>query len=435
MVFTDIIEKKKNGLALSQEELDFFITNYVSGEVPDYQVSALLMAIVLKGMSDEETVNLTSAMLKSWKGMDLSGIKGFKVDKHSTGGVGDDTTLIVAPLVAACGCKVAKMSGRGLGFTGGTLDKLESIPGFNVFLDNETFIKNVSKVGLSIMGQTADLVPADKKLYALRDVTGTVQSLPLIASSIMSKKIAMGSDAVVLDVKTGNGALMPTLKDSIKLADIMVRIGKAKGLKTTAVVTDMNQPLGNCIGNALAVEEVIQVLRDNIECDIKTISMTLASKMIIMAGICDSDSEAMMMLEEKLSSGQALVKLAQMIEMQGGNPNVVDDTSILPHAKEKLSVCADSAGYVSQIITREVGSAASLLGAGRVTKEDVIDPAVGIVVKKRLGDYVNKGEELAVFHINDTARVEEAVARFKKAYILSQAQPDELPLIYTVIEE
>lgn len=435
MVFTDIIEKKKNGLALSQEELDFFITNYVSGEVPDYQVSALLMAIVLKGMSDEETVNLTSAMLKSWKGMDLSGIKGFKVDKHSTGGVGDDTTLIVAPLVAACGCKVAKMSGRGLGFTGGTLDKLESIPGFKVFLDNETFIKNVSKVGLSIIGQTADLVPADKKLYALRDVTGTVQSLPLIASSIMSKKIAMGSDAVVLDVKTGNGALMPTLKDSIKLADIMVRIGKAKGLKTTAVVTDMNQPLGNCIGNALAVEEVIQVLRDNIECDIKTISMTLASKMIIMAGICDSDSEAMMMLEEKLSSGQALVKLAQMIEMQGGNPNVVDDTSILPHAKEKLSVCADSDGYVSQIITREVGSAASLLGAGRVTKEDVIDPAVGIVVKKRLGDYVKKGEELAVFHINDTARVEEAVARFKKAYILSQVQPDELPLIYTVIEE
>lgn len=435
MVFTDIIEKKKNGLALSQEELDFFITNYVSGEVPDYQVSALLMAIVLKGMSDEETVNLTSAMLKSWKGMDLSGIKGFKVDKHSTGGVGDDTTLIVAPLVAACGCKVAKMSGRGLGFTGGTLDKLESIPGFKVFLDNETFIKNVSKVGLSIIGQTADLVPADKKLYALRDVTGTVQSLPLIASSIMSKKIAMGSDAVVLDVKTGNGALMPTLKDSIKLADIMVRIGKAKGLKTTAVVTDMNQPLGNCIGNALAVEEVIQVLRDNIECDIKTISMTLASKMIIMAGICDSDSEAMMMLEEKLSSGQALVKLAQMIEMQGGNPNVVDDTSILPHAKEKLSVCADSDGYVSQIITREVGSAASLLGAGRVTKEDVIDPAVGIVVKKRLGDYVKKGEELAVFHINDTARVEEAVARFKKAYILSQVQPDELPLIYTVIED
>jgi len=435
MVFTDIIEKKKNGLALSQEELDFFITNYVSGEVPDYQVSALLMAIVLKGMSDEETVNLTSAMLKSWKGMDLSGIKGFKVDKHSTGGVGDDTTLIVAPLVAACGCKVAKMSGRGLGFTGGTLDKLESIPGFKVFLDNETFIKNVSKVGLSIIGQTADLVPADKKLYALRDVTGTVQSLPLIASSIMSKKIAMGSDAVVLDVKTGNGALMPTLKDSIKLADIMVRIGKTKGLKTTAVVTDMNQPLGNCIGNALAVEEVIQVLRDNIECDIKTISMTLASKMIIMAGICDSDSEAMMMLEEKLSSGKALVKLAQMIEMQGGNPNVVDDTSILPHAKERLSVCADSAGYVSQIITREVGSAASLLGAGRVTKEDVIDPAVGIVVKKRLGDYVNKGEELAVFHINDTARVEEAVARFKKAYILSQVQPDELPLIYTVIED
>ena len=435
MVFTDIIEKKKNGQKLTKEELDFFIDGYVKGVIPDYQVSALLMAIVLKGMDDEETAALTTAMLNSGPRMDLSGIKGFKVDKHSTGGVGDDTTLLVAPLVAACGCKVAKMSGRGLGFTGGTLDKLESIPGFNVFLDNETFVKNVSKVGLAIMGQTQDLVPADKKLYALRDVTGTVQSLPLIASSIMSKKIAMGTDAVVLDVKTGNGALMPALKDSIKLADIMVRIGKATGLKTTAVVTDMNQPLGNCIGNALSVEEAIHVLRDNIECDIKTISLTLAAKMLILGGICESDSEAMMMLEEKLASGQALVKLAQMIKTQGGDPAVVDDTSILPHAKEQIPVCADSAGYVSEIITRDVGSAASLLGAGRMTKEDVIDPAVGIVIKKRLGDYVEKGEELAIFHVNDKKNFEEAVERFKKAYTISRTQPDELPLIYTVIEE
>jgi pyrimidine-nucleoside phosphorylase len=435
MVFTDIIEKKKNGQKLTKEELDFFINGYVKGVIPDYQVSALLMAIVLKGMDDEETAALTTAMLNSGPRMDLSGIKGFKVDKHSTGGVGDDTTLLVAPLVAACGCKVAKMSGRGLGFTGGTLDKLESIPGFNVFLDNETFVKNVSKVGLAIMGQTQDLVPADKKLYALRDVTGTVQSLPLIASSIMSKKIAMGTDAVVLDVKTGNGALMPALKDSIKLADIMVRIGKATGLKTTAVVTDMNQPLGNCIGNALSVEEAIHVLRDNIECDIKTISLTLAAKMLILGGICESDSEAMMMLEEKLASGQALVKLAQMIKTQGGDPAVVDDTSILPHAKEQIPVCADSAGYVSEIITRDVGSAASLLGAGRMTKEDVIDPAVGIVIKKRLGDYVEKGEELAIFHVNDKKNFEEAVAKFKKAYTISKDQPDELPLIYTVIED
>ncbi|MBR4684417.1 MAG: thymidine phosphorylase [Spirochaetia bacterium] len=435
MVFTDIIEKKKNGQKLTKEELDFFIDGYVKGVIPDYQVSALLMAIVLKGMDDEETAALTTAMLNSGPRMDLSGIKGFKVDKHSTGGVGDDTTLLVAPLVAACGCKVAKMSGRGLGFTGGTLDKLESIPGFNVFLDNETFVKNVSKVGLAIMGQTQDLVPADKKLYALRDVTGTVQSLPLIASSIMSKKIAMGTDAVVLDVKTGNGALMPALKDSIKLADIMVRIGKATGLKTTAVVTDMNQPLGNCIGNALSVEEAIHVLRDNIECDIKTISLTLAAKMLILGGICESDSEAMMMLEEKLASGQALVKLAQMIKTQGGDPAVVDDTSILPHAKEQIPVCADSAGYVSEIITRDVGSAASLLGAGRMTKEDVIDPAVGIVIKKRLGDYVEKGEELAIFHVNDKKNFEEAVAKFKKAYTISKDQPDELPLIYTVIED
>ncbi len=435
MVFTDIIEKKKNGQKLTKEELDFFIDGYVKGVIPDYQVSALLMAIVLKGMDDEETAALTTAMLNSGPRMDLSGIKGFKVDKHSTGGVGDDTTLLVAPLVAACGCKVAKMSGRGLGFTGGTLDKLESIPGFNVFLDNETFVKNVSKVGLAIMGQTQDLVPADKKLYALRDVTGTVQSLPLIASSIMSKKIAMGTDAVVLDVKTGNGALMPALKDSIKLADIMVRIGKATGLKTTAVVTDMNQPLGNCIGNALSVEEAIHVLRDNIECDIKTISLTLAAKMLILGGICESDSEAMMMLEEKLASGQALVKLAQMIKTQGGDPAVVDDTSILPHAKEQIPVCADSAGYVSEIITRDVGSAASLLGAGRMTKEDVIDPAVGIVIKKRLGDYVEKGEELAIFHVNDKKNFEEAVAKFKKAYTISKDQPDEFPLIYTVIED
>ena len=435
MVFVDIIEKKKNGLKLTREELEFFIDGYVKGVIPDYQVSALLMAIVLKGMDDEETTALTTAMLNSGPRMDLSGIKGFKVDKHSTGGVGDDTTLLVAPLVAACGCKVAKMSGRGLGFTGGTLDKLESIPGFNVFLDNDTFVKNVSKVGLSIMGQTADLVPADKKLYALRDVTGTVQSLPLIASSIMSKKIAMGTDAVVLDVKTGNGALLPNLKDSIKLADIMVRIGKATGLKTAAVVTDMNQPLGNCIGNALSVEEAIHVLRDNIECDIKTISLTLAAKMLILGGICESDSEAMMMLEEKLASGQALVKLAQMIQTQGGDPNVVDDTSILPHAKEQIAVSADSTGYVSEIITREVGSAASLLGAGRMTKEDVIDPAVGIVIKKRLGDYVKKGETLAIFHVNDKKNYEEAVARFKKAYTISKTQPDELPLIYTVIEE
>ena len=435
MVFIDIIEKKKNGLKLTREELEFFIDGYVKGVIPDYQVSALLMAIVLKGMDDEETAALTTAMLNSGPRMDLSGIKGFKVDKHSTGGVGDDTTLLVAPLVAACGCKVAKMSGRGLGFTGGTLDKLESIPGFNVFLDNETFVKNVSKIGLAIMGQTADLVPADKKLYALRDVTGTVQSLPLIASSIMSKKIAMGTDAVVLDVKTGNGALLPNLKDSIKLADIMVRIGKATGLKTSAVVTDMNQPLGNCIGNALSVEEAIHVLRDNIECDIKTISLTLAAKMLILGGICESDSEAMMMLEEKLASGQALVKLAQMIKTQGGDPDVVDDTSILPHAKEQIAVTADSAGYVSEIITREVGSAASLLGAGRMTKEDVIDPAVGIVIRKRLGDYVKKGEELAIFHVNDKKNFEEAMERFKKAYTISRTQPDELPLIYTVIEE
>jgi len=434
MIFTDIIEKKKNGEKLTKEELEFFIQGYVGGSIPDYQASAFLMAVVLKGMDNEETADLTAAMVASGKRMDLSGIKGFKVDKHSTGGVGDDTTLVVAPLVASCGCKVAKMSGRGLGFTGGTLDKLESIPGFNISLDNDTFVEDVSKIGLAVMGQTQDLVPADKKLYALRDVTGTVQSLPLIASSIMSKKIAMETDAVVLDVKTGNGALMPTVKEAVKLANIMVRIGRASGLKTSAVVTDMNQPLGNCIGNALAVEEAIHILKDNVECDFKTVSMTLAAKMIILAGICENDSEAMMMLEEKIASGQALVKLAQMIKSQGGDACVVDDTSMLPHAREQISVCSDTTGYVSEIITREVGCAASLLGAGRVTKEDVIDPAVGIVIKKRLGDYVKKGEELAVFHVNDRSHFYESVARFKGAYTITEEQPDELPLIYTVIE-
>lgn len=435
MVITDIIEKKKNGLKLTKEEIEFFINGYVDGSVADYQASSLLMAICIRGMDRDETVDLTLAMRDSGDKVDLSAIDGIKVDKHSTGGVGDDTSFLVAPLVAACGCKVAKMSGRGLGFTGGTLDKLESIPGFSVNLDQNAFVDTVSKFGLSIIGQSKDIVPADKKLYALRDVTATVESLPLIASSIMSKKLAMGCDAIVLDVKTGNGALMKNLKDSIKLADIMVGIGRMAGVKTSAVVTDMNQPLGNCIGNSLAVKESIEILRDNIECDIKTVSMTLAAKILLLSGICDNNSEAMEMLEDKFYSGKALVKLAQMIEAQGGNADIVDDLSLLPQAAEVIDVRADDEGYISEIRTSEVGMAACMLGAGRMKKEDTIDPSVGIVLKKRLGDFVKKGEVLAEFHVNDKKNLEDAEKRFKAAYSVSEQQPDELPLIYTIIDE
>lgn len=435
MFAADIIEKKKNGSKLSKEEIGFFIKGYTDGDIPDYQAAAWLMAVCCMGMDREETADLTFAMLNSGKRMDLSAIDGIKVDKHSTGGVGDDTTLIAASLAAACGSKVAKMSGRGLGYTGGTLDKLESIPGFSVSADFDSFIKRVSKIGLSIIGQSDDLVPADKKLYALRDVTASMESLPLIASSIMSKKIALGSDAIVLDVKTGSGAFMKDLGDSVKLAEIMVETGKVAGLKTTAVVTDMNQPLGNSIGNALAVKEAVEIMRDNIECDLKTVSMILASRMIILSGLCETESEAMELLEKKIASGQALVKFAQMIEMHGGKADVVDDTSLLPRAAEMISVKSDFRGYISKIKTADTGAAASMLGAGRRKKGDKIDPAVGIVLKKRLGDFVEKGEPLAVFYVNDKTNFEEAEKKFKNAYLISSEQADELPLLYSVIDE
>ena len=347
----------------------------------------------------------------------------------------DGTTLVVAPLVAACGGKVAKMSGRGLGHTGGTLDKLESIPGFSVMQSMDKFIQTVSEIGLSVIGQTDNLVPADKKLYALRDVTGTIDNISLIASSIMSKKIASGSNAIVLDIKTGNGAFMKRISDSIRLAESMVDIGRLAGRRTIAVVTDMNQPLGFSVGNTLEVREAVEILQGQYDSDLKVVAFTLASRMLIASGICDTENETIEKLEDALSSGKALVKLAQMIEAQGGNPDLVNDLSLIPAASKVIPVRADKEGYIKEINTPEVGYSAMLLGAGRVKKEDEIDHSVGIWLKKRLCDYVGKGDIIAEFHVNDEKNFNAAVKRFLDAYVIGKEQPEELPLIYTILDE
>ena len=435
MLITELIDKKKHGLSLSWKEIDFFVNGYVKGSIPDYQISALLMAIWFSGMDKRETADLTLSMAESGDQVDLSGIPGIKVDKHSTGGVSDGTTLIVAPLVASCGGRVAKMSGRGLGHTGGTLDKLESIPGFCVRQSMSRFTEIVSSIGLSVIGQSDNLVPADKKLYSLRDVTGTIDNISLIASSIMSKKIASGSDAIVLDIKTGNGAFMSRISDSIRLAESMVDIGKLAGRKTVAVVTDMNQPLGFSVGNSLEVKEAVEILQGQYESDLKVVSFTLASRMLIASGLCDTENSAMEMLEESLSSGKALFKLAQMIEAQGGDPEVVNNTSLLPSSSKRIPVVSDKSGYIEEIMTPDIGISAMMLGAGRVKKEDVIDPSVGIWLRKRLGDFVEKGEELAVFHVNDEKNLNDAVKKFSEAYRIGDNQPNELPLIYTILDE
>jgi pyrimidine-nucleoside phosphorylase len=437
MQILDIIQKKRSGGVLSAGEVRFFIQGYVADEIPDYQIAALLMAIFFRGMNQEETRDLTLAMVQSGDTVDLSRIPGIKVDKHSTGGVADTTTLVAVPLVAACGGKVAKMSGRGLGHTGGTLDKLESIPGFSVSQKMEDFERLVSTIGASVIGQTADLVPADKKLYALRDVTGTVDNLSLIASSIMSKKIASGSDAIVLDVKTGSGAFMKELKDSVALARAMVDIGKGVGRKTMALVTDMNQPLGNAVGNALEVQEAIEILSGGHPGALKEAALALASWMLVVSGLDKTPEEARVRLDQALVRGQGLAKLAEIITAQGGNPRVCEDVTLLPQAAEKVSVTADkntpAAAYVGRMDCQAIGMAALLLGAGRSKKTDVIDPAVGLWIKKRLGDPVKPGEELAVFYVNSKAHAEEAIERFKKAVILTEEKPAPLKLIAEVL--
>lgn len=400
MRMVDIIEKKRDGLELTTEEIRFFIEGYTKGDVPDYQVSALLMAIYFQDMTDRERADLTMAMVESGDQINLSGIEGIKVDKHSTGGVGDTTTLVLGPLVAACGVPVPKMSGRGLGHTGGTIDKLEAIDGFHVELTTEEFTKQVNEIKLAVIGQSGNLTPADKKLYALRDVTGTVNSIPLIASSIMSKKIAAGANAIVLDVKTGEGAFMKTVEDSRALAEAMVQIGNNVGRQTMAIISDMSQPLGFAIGNALEVKEAIDTLRGNGPSDLTELCLILGSQMIVVGGKAKDLDEARQMLLEVIENGKAIDVLKEFIKSQGGNPLVVDSPELLPKAPFTLELPSREEGYVSFIEADEVGTAAMLLGAGRATKDSVIDLSVGIVLHKKVGDFVKVGESLATIHSN-----------------------------------
>ncbi|HAA6134882.1 TPA_asm: pyrimidine-nucleoside phosphorylase [Listeria monocytogenes] len=394
MRMVDIISKKRDGKALSTEEIQFFIDGYTNGEIPDYQASALAMAIFFQDMNDQERADLTMAMVGSGDTIDLSAIEGIKVDKHSTGGVGDTTTLVLAPLVAAVGVPVAKMSGRGLGHTGGTIDKLESIEGFHIELDKKDFIDLVNRDKVAVIGQSGNLTPADKKMYALRDVTGTVNSIPLIASSIMSKKIAAGADAIVLDVKTGAGAFMKTDEDAENLAHAMVRIGNNVGRNTMAVISDMSQPLGEAIGNALEVKEAIDTLKGQGPADLTELVLVLGSQMVVLAKQAETLDEARAKLIEVIENGAALEKFKTFLSNQGGDASIVDHPEKLPQAKYQIEVPAKTSGFVSQIVADEIGIAAMILGAGRATKEDEINLAVGLMLRKKVGDAVKEGESL-----------------------------------------
>lgn len=432
MRMVDIIAKKRDGGKLSREEIHFFIQGCTSGSIPDYQTAALLMAICLKDMDMEEATDLTMAMMESGDRIDLSSIEGIKVDKHSTGGVGDKTTMIVGPIVAACGVTVAKMSGRGLGHTGGTIDKLESIPGFNTQLSSEEFIRIAKEIGIVVAGQTGNLVPADKKLYALRDVTGTIQNKALISASIMSKKLTAGADAIVLDVKTGSGAFMKTVDEARSLAEAMVNIGKNAGRKMAAVITDMDRPLGNAVGNALEVKEAIEVLSGSGPSDVREVCVTLAAKMLELAGKGDFESCTGLALKA-IESRSALSKLAQMIRMQGGLEDVVRDVSLLPKAVHVKEYKAARSGIITAILSDKLGMAAMLLGAGRMTKESSIDPSAGIVLLKKPGDTVKQGDALMTLHTNDSTLFESAAAELDKAVRIGNEKPDEIPLIIDFI--
>ncbi|WP_342412191.1 pyrimidine-nucleoside phosphorylase [Bacillus sp. FSL K6-1560] len=433
MRMVDIIIKKQNGKELTTEEIQFFVNGYTDGSIPDYQASALAMAIFFQDMSDRERADLTMAMVNSGETIDLSAIEGIKVDKHSTGGVGDTTTLVLAPLVAALDVPVAKMSGRGLGHTGGTIDKLEAIDGFHVELTKDEFIKLVNRDKVAVIGQSGNLTPADKKLYALRDVTGTVNSIPLIASSIMSKKIAAGADAIVLDVKTGAGAFMKTEEDAAELAKAMVRIGNNVGRQTMAVISDMSQPLGFAIGNALEVKEAIDTLKGEGPEDLHELVLTLGSQMVVLAKKADTLDEARAKLEEVMKNGKALEKFKDFLKNQGGDSSIVDDPSKLPQAAYQIDVPAKEAGVVSEIVADEIGVAAMLLGAGRATKEDEIDLAVGIMLRKKVGDKVEKGEPLVTLYAN-RENVDEVIAKvYDNIRIAAEAKVPKL--IHTLITE
>lgn len=429
----DMISKKKNGKVLTNEEINYIVEGFTKGEIPDYQMSAFLMAVCLKGMNKEETIALTLAMAHSGDVLDLSPILGIKADKHSTGGVGDKTSLVLSPMVAALGVPVAKMSGRGLGHTGGTIDKLESFEGFSTSLSTEQFFENVNRMKLAIVGQTANLAPADKKIYALRDVTATVDNISLIASSIMSKKIASGSDVIVLDVKTGSGAFMKTLEDSVELAKAMVEIGTGAGRETYAVITDMNQPLGRTVGNAIEVEEAIQTLQGNGPEDLLNVSVALGSYMLLGTQKTTSFEEGRNLLLQTITNGTALQKLAEFVRAQGGDDRAVYETGLLPKATIREEVLADYDGYITSIITDEIGMTSLILGGGRETKDSKVDLSVGIRILKKLGDKVERGTAIAVLYGNDLEKVKAAKLRYRNAITISADKPAPGKTIYGIV--
>lgn len=433
MRMVDLIEKKRDGQELTKEEIHHIIKGYTNGDIPDYQMSAFTMAVYFQGMTDQERAELTLAMVHSGDTIDLSEIEGIKVDKHSTGGVGDTTTLVLGPLVAAVGVPVAKMSGRGLGHTGGTIDKLESIPGFHVEIENKQFIELVNKNKIAVIGQSGNLTPADKNLYSLRDVTATVNSIPLIASSIMSKKIAAGADAIVLDVKTGAGAFMKDLEDSKELAKAMVDIGNLVGRRTMAIISDMSQPLGFAIGNALEVKEAIDTLRGKGPKDLEELCLTLGSYMVLLAEKANSLAEARTMLVDVMNNGKALETLRTFLEAQGGDGTVVDQPDTLPQAQFIVELEAKEDGYVSEIIADSVGTAAMLLGAGRATKESQIDLAVGLVLNKKVGDSVKKGESLVTIHSNQE-NVDDVKSKLYSSISITVSAVKAPELIYATVE-
>ena len=433
MRMVDIIEKKRDGKELTKAEINFVVTGYTKDEIPDYQVSALAMSIFFNDMTNEEIANLTLAMAESGEMIDLSAIKGIKVDKHSTGGVGDTTTIVLAPLVAAVGVPVAKMSGRGLGHTGGTIDKLEAIPGFNVEISNEDFIEFVNRDQVAVIGQSGDLAPADKKLYALRDVTGTVDSIPLIASSIMSKKIAAGADAIVLDVTTGDGAFMKNEKDAERLARTMVQIGKLANRQTMAIISDMSQPLGLAIGNSLEIKEAIDALNGQGPEDLMEMVYVLGSQMVVLAKKAETLEEARKMLEEAIQSGAAIEKFKVMVRNQGGDASVIDHPEKLPLAKYVIDLPAKKSGVVSEMVADQLGIAAMILGAGRRTKEDQIDFSVGLMLRKKVADSVVEGETLVTIYAN-SPDVEDVKAKIYESITISETA-DEPVLIHQIITE
>jgi pyrimidine-nucleoside phosphorylase len=428
----ELIEKKRDGLHLTPQEINFLIDGYVKGIIPDYQISAFLMAVMFQGLDDSEQASLTNAMLHSGEVIDLTPVKGIKVDKHSTGGVGDKTTLVIGPIVAAAGAKLAKMSGRGLGHTGGTLDKLESIPGFKIEVSSTDFYKQVNEIGLAVIGQTANITPADKLLYSLRDVTGTVQSVGLIASSIMSKKLASGADKIILDVKVGSGAFMKTIEDAKKLAQAMVNIGKNTGKETVAVLTNMDEPLGNAIGNSLEVIEAIETLKGFGPKDFTELCFKLSSELIFLSGITPTLELASKKVDEVIKDGSALLKLRQMISYQRGNASVIDDYSLFGTAKFKIKVLSRTSGYLSHIDALGIGNAAMKLGAGRLTKEDHIDPTVGIIIQKKVGNKITEGDILAWMYSNGQNE-EEVYEMIIDAFKLSEKSVTPKDIIIDII--